>query len=70
MGKRSGLAETEAEVAKMTLAEIDKEIERCHKGAYAGGAAAKGFFKRLVWMEGLREKLHGTPASRRLWRER
>jgi hypothetical protein len=54
----------------MTLAEIDKEIERCHKGAYAGGAAAKGFFKRLVWMEGLREKLHGTPASRRLWRER
>ena len=70
MGKRSGLAETEEDVAKMTLAEIDKEIERCHKGAYAGGAAAKGFFKRLVWMEKLREQLHGVPATRRLWRER
>ena len=28
MGKRSGLAETEEDVAKMTLAEIDKEMER------------------------------------------
>ena len=70
MGKRSGLAETEAEVAKMTLAEIDEEVARCHRSAYAGGTAAKGFFKRLVWMEKLREKLHGIPADRRLWRDR
>lgn len=70
MGKRSGLAETEEEVAKLTLNDLNAEIERCLHGAYSGGRAAKGFFKRAVWLEKLREKLHGILAKRRLWRLR
>jgi len=72
MGKRSGVAETEDDVAKLTLAEINKEIERCENGANSGGTSQgrKSFFKRLVWMEKVREKLHGIPAERRVWRDR
>jgi len=55
----------------LTLDEINKEIERCTVGAYSGGGQGpKGFFKRLIWMEKMREKLHGIPATRRVWRAR
>jgi len=71
VGKRSGVPDSEADVEKMTLDEINKEIERCTVGAYSGGGQGpKGFFKRLIWMEKMREKLHGIPATRRVWRAR
>ena len=71
--RRSGVADTEEEVAKLSLDEINAEIQRCLHGAYSGGQGSQGhksFFKRLVWMEKVREKIHGIPATRRLWRSR
>ena len=72
MGKRSGVAETEEEVAKLGLDELNLEIERCVKGAEHGGSSQgrKAFFKRLVWLEKMREKIHGIPATPRVWRSR
>lgn len=72
MGKRSGVADTEEEVVKLTLAEMNAEIQRCLDGAQDGGSsqARKGFFKRLVWMEKMREKQYTIPATRRVWRSR
>ena len=72
MGRRSGVADTEEEVAKLGLDELSKEIERCLQGAEYGGSSQgrKACFKRLVWLEKTREKIHGIPATRRLWRRR
>ena len=72
MGRRSGVADTEEDVAKLGLDELNAEIDRCLQGAeYAGSSQArKAFFKRLVWLEKMREKIHGIPATRRLWRSR
>ena len=72
MGKRSGVAETEEEVAKLPLDKLNVEIERCLQGAERGGSSQgrKAFFKRLVWLEKMREKIHGIPATRRLWRSK
>jgi hypothetical protein len=72
MGRRSGVAETEQEVAKLALNELNVEIGRCVKGFEQGGSSQgrKAFFKRLVWLEKMREKIHGIPAPRRLWRSR
>ena len=72
MGRRSGIAETEEEVAKLTLDELNVEIERCLQGCEYGGSSQgrKSFFKRLVWLETMREKIHEIPATRRLWRAR
>ena len=67
---RSRVVDTEEEVAKLTLDEINAEIQRCLDGAYSGGQGSQGhksFFKRLVWMEKMREKIHGIPAPRRVW---
>jgi hypothetical protein len=70
MGKRSGVADTEEELAKMSLAEIDREIRRCLSGARYGGTsqARKSFFERLVWLEGGRERLHSILAPVRRFR--
>jgi hypothetical protein len=67
MGKRSKVAETAEDVSKMTLAHIDSEIARCLHWSEAGGTSQgrKSFFKRLVWLEAERERLHGTPAPKR-----
>jgi hypothetical protein len=73
MGRRSGVAETEEQVGKMTLDSLNAEIESLLRGAYSGGQGAqahKAFFQRAVWLEKMREKLHGIPAKRRLWRDR
>jgi hypothetical protein len=72
MGRRSrsGVADTEEEVAKLTLDQIDAEIQRCLDGAFSGGQGSQGrkaYFKRLVWMEKMRENIHGIPAPRRVW---
>ena len=72
MGKRSGVAETEQDVAKLDIDELNVEIERCVQGFEQGGTSQgrKAFFKRLVWLEKMREKIHRIPATRRLWRSR
>jgi hypothetical protein len=72
MGRRSGVAETKEQVAKMTLNNLNAEIERLLQMAYsrAGSAGRKECFKRAVWLEQMREEIHNIPAKRRLWRER
>lgn len=72
MGKRSGVAETEEKVAKLTLDQLNAEIERCRAGFETGGTSQgrKAMFKRLVWLEKVREQLHGISAERRIWRDR
>lgn len=59
MGRRSGVAETEDEVAKLSLDELNREVWRCLDGSqYAGSSQArKSFFKRLVWLEKTRDKI-------------
>ncbi len=70
--RRSGVADTEEEAAELSLDELNAEIRRCLQGFECAGSSqgGKAFFKRLVWLETEREKLHGIPASRRLWRSR
>ncbi len=72
MSKRSGVPETEKELAELSLESLNKEIERCQKGSEQGGTSQgrKAFFKRLVWLEKMKEKLHDVEAPHRLWRNR
>ena len=72
MGRRSGVSETKEQVAKMTLDDLNAEIERHLGMAYsgAGSAGRKECFKRAVWLEQMREEIYRIPAKRRLWRER
>lgn len=52
---------------ELSLAELHADIARCLWGAENGGTSqARKAFKRLVWLEEIREKLHGIPASRRI----
>jgi hypothetical protein len=70
MGRRSGVAETEQAVARLTLDELNADIQRCLNGAINGGTSQgrKALFKRLVWLEKMREKLHGITSPRRVFR--
>ena len=67
MGKRSGVADSDDELAELTLAQINQDIERCAYWAEASGSSQgrKSFFKRLVWLEAGRERLHDIPAPKR-----
>lgn len=67
MGKRSGYAENSAELEAMTLPHLNAEIQRCLFGYERGGTSQgrKAFFKRLVWLEAERERLHGVAAKAR-----
>jgi hypothetical protein len=58
MAGTKGMPETEEEVAKLTLDEVNPEIQRCLDGAYSGGLGSQGhesFSNRLVWMVNIRE---------------
>ena len=70
--RRSGVADTEEEVAELSLDELNAAIGRCIEGSERTGTGqgAKAIFKRVVWLEKMREKIHGIPATRRLWRRR
>ncbi len=72
MGKRSGAAENREQVAKMRLEELNAEINRLLDRAYSigGGQGAKAHFTRAVWLEKMREEIHGIEAEPRLWRNR
>ncbi len=64
---RSGTADTEEAVAKLPLPHLNALIEHALNGYQTGGSSQgrKSFFQRLVWMEGLREQLHGIEAPKR-----
>ncbi|QGZ93364.1 hypothetical protein [Terricaulis silvestris] len=67
MGKRSGYAQSSADVEALTLAELNAEIQRCLFRYERGGTSQgrKAFFKRLVWLEAERERLHSVTAKSR-----
>jgi hypothetical protein len=69
--KRSGTADSDAELVKMSKSEIEAEIQRCLWGFENGGSSQgrKAYFKRLVWLEQKREELFSIAAPRRLLRK-
>jgi len=69
---RSGTADSSSQAAKLSLAEINADIQRCLWGFENGGSSQgrKAFFKRLVWLENQRDELFGVEAPRRTFRER
>jgi hypothetical protein len=71
VGKRSGYPDTNAAVEALTLAELNREIQRSLIGYQLDGRgpAGKAFFKRLVWLETQRQRLHGIDAKRRRFGE-
>ncbi|MBI3774684.1 MAG: hypothetical protein HY273_03875 [Gammaproteobacteria bacterium] len=70
--RRSGIAETAAEAALMSLTEFESEIHRCNWGFENGGTSQsrKAYFKRLVWLEKQREELFDIPAPARRFSSR
>jgi len=74
MGRRSrsGTADSQAEVSKLSRAELESEIRRCLDGVGTAGTsvASKAFFKRLVSLESEREALYDVPAPRRKFNAR
>ncbi|MFC3711444.1 hypothetical protein ACFOMD_02610 [Sphingoaurantiacus capsulatus] len=56
MGKRTGVLEHEADVLKLTLAELDAEIARCEMRLRIARTAylSKEFEKRIHWLQRIR----------------
>lgn len=68
MGRLKGGANNEAEAEKLTLGQLNQLIataEWRYNDGCLNAALRKGAFKRLVWLEAQRERLHGIPAPRR-----
>jgi hypothetical protein len=67
MGKRSNAPETSADVDDLPLSWFNGEIKRCLHGYETGGTSQgrKAFFKRLIWTEAERERVHGITAPGR-----
>lgn len=75
MGKRSVIATTEAEVAALSLGELNRQIHWMELRARKDGpipkrsSLRKSEFKRLLWLEAERERLHGVEAPKRKFQE-
>jgi hypothetical protein len=68
MGKRSVVPDSEDELAKLSLSELNKAIAICEWRANYRALShqlRKASFKRLIWLEAQREKLHGIAAPPR-----
>jgi hypothetical protein len=67
MGGRAAVATTEEEVAALSLEQLNAQIGHAKWGYENGGSSQgrKAFFKRLVWLEAQRFKLHGVDVPRR-----
>ena len=68
MGERSRAPETEKDAGKLSLKELNEWINIAEFRATKlelSASLQKSAMKRLVWLEGLREKLHGVPAPKR-----
>jgi hypothetical protein len=72
MRNRSGTIEQDDEVAKLTLAELNAEIERSldRYSRAPNPYQRKAFFRRVAWLEELREQYHSVPAPKRTLRAR
>ncbi len=57
--------------SNMALTALNTEINRCLWGSKNAGTtnARKAFFKRLIWLEEIREDKHGIEAPRRNFRK-
>ncbi len=66
-GRLKGGANTEAEAEKLSLAEFNLLIEgaQWRFEAATNSNLRKDAFKRLVWLEAQRERLHGVEAPER-----
>jgi hypothetical protein len=68
MGERSGAPETDEDVAKLSLRELNSWISRAEFRALhlkLSASLKRSAMKRLVWLEAQRERLHGVPAPNR-----
>jgi hypothetical protein len=67
MAKHSSPGISEAEVESLSLDALNVLIVRAKYGWENGGTsqARRAFFKRLVWLEAQRERLHGLVAKKR-----
>jgi hypothetical protein len=62
MGKRLAIATTDAEVALLTLSELNQQIAWMERRAFSmtlSLSLRRLAAKRLAWLEGKREELHG-----------
>lgn len=71
---KSGSKGSDKELAKfstMSLSDLNSEIDRCMWGSKNGGTTVgrKSFFKRLLWLEEIREEKHGIEAPKRDFRK-
>lgn len=57
--------------SNLALGELNNHIHRCLWGAKNGGTTAgrKAFFKRLIWLEQIREEKHDIEAPKRDFRK-
>jgi hypothetical protein len=59
MGKRSGVIDDEEDLAKLSLAELDSEIDRWMRLKLASTSQLrKSFESRIHWLERFRAKHH------------
>jgi hypothetical protein len=60
MGKRSGVIDGEEDLAKLSLAELDSEIDRCRMRLKLASTSQlrKSFESRIHWLERFRAKHH------------
>lgn len=67
MGRLKGGANTEAEAEKLTLSQLELLISGAEWrfDRASNSNARKLAFKRLTWLEGQRERLHGIAAPER-----
>lgn len=68
MGSRSQAPQTEADVAELTLPELNQLIAFAEHRATTmrlSASLTKSAMKRLVWLEAAREKIHGVKAPKR-----
>ncbi len=67
MGKRATVVDFEEEVARLTLAQLNRQIAVVEWRFQNVGNSQlrKTAFKQLVWFERQRESLHGIPAPAR-----
>jgi hypothetical protein len=67
VGKRSAIATTDAEAAALTLPELNQQIAllKYRVESRLSASLRRSAFKRLVWLEEQRERLHAVPAPKR-----
>jgi hypothetical protein len=68
MGERSRSPQTEADLAKLDLRELNGWISRAEFRAShlkLSASLKRSAMKRLVWLEAQRDRLHGVPAPGR-----